>query len=615
MINGRHALPLVAARHVIWAQRDRAREFIWGDKLGYEPRIAPPNRMELVDPERPEPPAAASPSSACVGALDTGTALAECGRFLGLSVEEVQTAQASSLIERALSGGWPLLGATPAAVASLDERGWGGLAAFLRGGRTLFLAGFGPASNPILAELGRRLGLVQLAAEAPQLASSAVLFPGEAVSFAHELAGVRVESALQASRLGGGGSARALCFNLAGEAREGPSVVEQRAGAGRIVLSSFPARLPGTLARCFGPEQSPLFLPPMMLLRELYGEAAWRPPAQLANFTVDDPALREGLLGLPYSRAARLAREHGFHVTVATIPAELGLAQPAVVAQLQESPTVISACYHGCDHDGYEFYRTEGRGLRYIPRPLDHQRAALRRAVDYGTEFAGRLGYELDRVMVFPHGLGPAAILSDLHELGFVATSNMDNRYPLEAPRPDERYLGLRPADTAWSGFPLLWRREISDAGYLLDLFIGRPALTFEHRSGLGQDFAPFVSRAEEIRSVTRGSVVWRSLDEVARHAYLQRREPHRGWEVLMTSNEICLHNPGRAPRSYCVWRPDLPAGAAFQVDGGPATHTHPFEVEVPAGGAAVVRVLPGGEEPTLGRRLRCSVFATSQGR
>ncbi len=611
MMDGRRALPKVAARHFVWAQRDRARDLVWGDRLGYEPRVAPGNRLELVDPERPQPPAPASPASAHVGSLDTGTALAECARFLGLAVEEVGPAQAAPLMERALSGRWPLLGATPATVAALDERGWSALSAFLRGGGTLFLAGFGPASNPALAELGVRLGLQQARAETLPYASSAILFPAKAVDYAQELAGVRIESAVQGFRLRAGGSLRTLCLNLAGAASE-PTLVEQPAGPGRIVVSSFPARLPGTLARCFGPEQAPTFLPPLMMLRRLYGEAAWRPPAQLANFTVDDPALREGLLGLPYSRGARLAQEHGFHVTVATIPAELGLAQRQVVSQLVESPDVISACYHGCDHDGYEFYRTEGSGLRYRPRPLEEQRAALRRAVEHGAGFARRTGYELDRVMVFPHGLGPAAILTDLHELGFVATCNLDNRYPLEAPVPDDGWLGLRPADTAWGGFPLLWRREMSDAGYLLDLFIGRPAMTFEHRRPLGKDFAPFVRRAQDISGLTRGRAVWRSLDDVARHAYLQRRDPERGWEALMT-NEICLHNPDAAPRHYAVRRPDLPAGDALQLDDQVPATARPLQVDVPPGSTAVVRVLPGGREPSLGRRRQCSLFAASR--
>ena len=81
----------------------------------------------------------------------------------------------------------------------------------------------------------------------------------------------------------------------------------------------------------------------------------------------------------------------------------------------------------------------------------------------------------------------------DLNALGFVASCNLDNRYPLEAEVPADPQLGMRPADTAWSGFPLLWRRGIGDSGYVLDLFLGRPALTMRHRRQLGRRLLPFI--------------------------------------------------------------------------------------------------------------------------
>ena len=601
-------LSLVAGRHLLWAQRDRVRDLLWRDRLGYEPRLHAPNRIELVDPERPRPSPSATPASGDLAALGRDSAVAGCGRFLGLTVEEATPEEAGALLNASLRSARPLLGASPETLGAFAEDSWAALGAFLRGGGTLFLAGVGPTSASALTELGRRLGLEPVQAEASSAASAGVLFPADVVDFAHELAGVEVETTVQGGRLRSEQGLRALAFSIVRGARE-PSVVEQRVGAGRIVFSSFPARLPSRLADCFGVEQAPVFLPPTMLLRRVYGTATWRPPAVLANFTVDDPALREGLLGLPYSQALRIGREHGFHVTVATIPAELKLAEPTVVAQLLENPETLSACYHGCDHNGYEFYRSEGRRLRYRVRSLAEQRAALRLAVEHGLKLGQRSGYELDRVMVFPHGLGPAAILPDLYRLGFVASCNLDNRYPLEAPLPDDEYLGLRPADTAWAGFPLLWRRELDDAGHVLDLFVGRPLLTFEHRQPLGKRFLPFVQRAAEINRLTRDAVAWRSLEEVARHAYLQRRDPRRGWEVLMASNEACLHNPDPEPSSCCVWRPDLPGDAAFEIDGERSTKRSPFEVTVPAGGNTVVRLLPSGTAARLRPRVGCSIF------
>lgn len=600
-------LVLTAARHGLWAQRDRVRDLIWRERLGYQPRFPPQNRIDLVQHERAQAPPAATPESGEFGVLENGTALAECGQFLGLSVVEPDRRGAVGVLNDAVQKGWPLLGCSAATLTQLPEAGWNALSAFLAGGGTLFVAGVAPAPTPVLAEFGRRLRMEPLCAEPGSGQSTAVLFPGDKAGFAHELAGVRVETSVQGARLRGEGM-RVLAFSVVDGGRE-PSVVEQGVAPGRIIFSGFPAVLPSRLAGCFGPEHAPLFLPPMMLLRQLYGVAAWHPPALLANFTIDDPALRQGLLGLPYSEALRRGRDHGFHVTVATIPAELGLADPAVIAQLAEGGETISACYHGWDHNGYEFYRSEGRRLRYRVRALSEQRADLRRAVEHGLRFARRTGYELDRVMVFPHGLGPAALLPDLHNLGFIGSCNLDNRYPLEAPVPDDPYLGLRPADTAWAGFPLLWRRDLADRSFPLDLFIGRPALTFEHRRALGEDFLPFVLRAEEIRRLAPGRVVWRSLDEVTRHTYLQRRDLQRGWQVLMASNEACLHNPDPTPRTYSVWRPHVPAGSTLEVCGAPASRLQPLDVTVPAGGTAVIRLVPTGDDHRLGPRMSCSIF------
>jgi hypothetical protein len=102
----------------------------------------------------------------------------------------------------------------------------------------------------------------------------------------------------------------------------------------------------------------------------------------------------------------------------------------------------------------------------------------------------------------------------------------------------------MRPADLAWAGFPLIWRRPLADGTYVFDLFAGRPAIAFAHRRALGPDLAPFVERSKAIDQLTDGRAQWRSLEEIARHCYLQRRDPHLGWQVRMLGNDICLHNP-----------------------------------------------------------------------
>jgi hypothetical protein len=102
-------------------------------------------------------------------------------------------------------------------------------------------------------------------------------------------------------------------------------------------------------------------------------------------------------------------------------------------------------------------------------------------------------------------------------------------------------------------------------------------------------------------------------LEDVARHAYLQRRRPDAGWEVLMTANEACLHNPGPSPREYTVTRPGLPEGSALVADGeaGPGQ----LSVEVPAEGTALVRVaLDGAAAPLADGARRCPIDSARPG-
>jgi len=263
----------------------------------------------------------------------------------------------------------------------------------------------------------------------------------------------------------------------------------------------------------------------------------------------------------------------------------------------------LSACYHGSDHSGYEFYLPVAKESRYRPRSLHSQASALRRAVARGQRFAERTGFALDRVMVFPHGIGSPQIFLTIQALGFIATCNFDDRYPLGAPAPDDYDLGMRPADLAWSGFPLIWRRGLPDRMYLLDLFLGRPAITFGHVKALGPDMAPFAQRADEIHRLGGGRVRWTSLEDISRHSYMQRRDPKLGWQVSMHSDEICLHNPGSRPRSYRVERVNPPPGYALAADAADSVEPNGLVVTIPPGDARTIRLVsPASRSLSPGR-------------
>src|SRR2546430_7745300 len=108
-MSGPRALPLVAARHLFWSRRDRARALLWGDRPGYERRSHPPNRIELVEPQRPAQPGPAVANTNCVGVFEPDTTLAACARLLGLKAAELAEGEPILLLERALRQGWGLL--------------------------------------------------------------------------------------------------------------------------------------------------------------------------------------------------------------------------------------------------------------------------------------------------------------------------------------------------------------------------------------------------------------------------------------------------------------------------------------------------------------------------
>lgn len=583
------------------AGRAWLRQLAWG---GNGPERRPATRVSVVPSVRTIcSRAAPEPDTDVVGLLSPGPdeALAAAARLLGLSLERAEAGGERHLIDRALTGRWPILHSHLAELDLLSGAGWAAVAAFVDGGGTLYVDGIGPAAGPALARLGRQLGL-PVPAVTPARDARSVAFLSGPATFAQELAGARLEASCSWPALAPGAAFEVLALGETGEGRL-PLAVRRRLGRGAVVLTTAPSRVEGRLADAFlaGSTRAPAAVLPVLLLRSLYGPAAWHPPAVLANFTIDAPALRRGLLGLRWDVLLGQARDHGFHVTVAAMPRELRLAEPAVVELLRRHSPRLSVCYH----DGCGACAPDARHSSYRPRPLAAQQEALECALAHGRRFAADHGLELDRVMVFPCGIGPAEIFPDLHRRGFIGTCSCGDKHPPGSSGPTDVDLGLRPADLAWAGFPVLWRRGLEDRSYPLDMLLGRPVLAFAHTRGLGTDFRPFVERAAVINRLAGGGAAWCGLDEVARHAYLQRWRPNEGWRVLMTANEACLHNPGPAPRRYAVSRPHRPPGSVFEVDGFRLAGEP--EVTVQANGTTVVRLVDGAQPGAAPRQ--CSVF------
>ncbi len=568
-----------------WALEDAVRGALWPDRRGFEFRRPPPGQVTRAEPRTASPPLRA-PRSAAIGVIGNdadASPVVAAGALYGVPVTVAAGERALDLLARAAAEGWPLVAMTQDGLR--DARIAVALHRYLAGGGTAMVECRRPGSTPFTLPGG---GLVQ--ARSHKAGVGPVLFAGHRPDFVHEFAGLRVEPVRIPVVLGPPAGADVLAWTPAPGGRR-PLVLELRSGAGRILVAAG-AELEGSLADAFNTAGALACLPALMAVRSLYGRAAWHPAVRLANFTIDDPALRGGRLGFDYRRLIDAAASHDFHVTMATIPRELTIADPETVELLKAASAQVSVCYHGNDHAGYEFFLPDARWRRYRPRALAAQEEALARARRRGARFSAETGLVLDRVMVFPHGVAGPGALERLAAHGFLATSNFNDREPLGATRPAAFDVGMRPADVypEWSSFPLLWRRGLNDPGWIFDLYAGRPVLTFAHPH-VPRLLERFGARAHEVNRAGAGAVQWTGLESVARHAYLQKTAGGTEWTVLMYANEACLHNPDREARTYRVTRPHPPPGWRLAAASAAAEPGHELVVSVPPGGTEVVHL------------------------
>ena len=116
------------------------------------------------------------------------------------------------------------------------------------------------------------------------------------------------------------------------------------------------------------------------LLRELTADRRWQPPAARAALLFDDPNLHwpsYGFLHLP--ELVRDAEEHGYHLSLATIPLDWWFAHPRALSLLREHPAALSLVFHGNNHTGRELGQPGERGGgRRARRPGAAPRAGVR---------------------------------------------------------------------------------------------------------------------------------------------------------------------------------------------------------------------------------------------
>jgi hypothetical protein len=301
--------------------------------------------------------------------------------------------------------------------------------------------------------------------------------------------------------------------------------------------------------------RSAALLPLLHFLRARTETVRWQPPAARASLLFDDPNLHWPSYG--FVKLAELgahAREHEYHVALATVPLDAWFAHPAALKALRESDGAISLLVHGNDHDGGELgrVRTEATAVSLAAQ-------ALRRVEAFGR----RTGVAVDRVMVPPHEACSQAILGGLRRCGFEAIT-MTRPYPwvefephswLARPEEAGALVGWGPAEFV-EGVPVLLRHPIagrSAAELALRAFLDQPLILYgHHEDALGGPEA-LLEAVEEVNQL--GPTRWCSLREIAATSFETRQEGSRMAIRLLTRrarievpdgvDELTLQLPG----------------------------------------------------------------------
>jgi hypothetical protein len=329
--------------------------------------------------------------------------------------------------------------------------------------------------------------------------------------------------------------------------------------------------------------------PVFMFLRYALGERCWHRFRDDANFCIDDPRLTEPYGHLSYSRLLAEMQTNSFHTTIAFIPWNYDRNEAAVVSLFRSNPDKYSICVHGNNHDHWEF--NPARSLEMHEKNV---RQALARMEEFGA--MNRLPY--DRVMVFPHTIGPMGTLGLLKKHSFLATVNAE-RIPYGAePRAQGDDL-FRLVSLAYENFPSIERFEVNGPAFeiAMHLFLDNPAIFYAHQDLFAAGIDAFNHTAGAVNAI-QPEVEWRSLGDIARRLCYYRLRADGDYEVLAFPGSLVLENNRGHEHNYFVRKEESfsPDVRSLKVDDQPHVYNRvrgelQFEITIPPGTSRVVAI------------------------
>lgn len=337
--------------------------------------------------------------------------------------------------------------------------------------------------------------------------------------------------------------------------------------------------------------------PAMIFIRYCAGERGWHALHHYANFTIDDPWLRQPYGYVDYKGLLEQMERHDFHTTIAFIPWNYDRGDPGVVSLFRNHPERFSIAIHGDNHDHKEF-------TDYRSKPLAVQKIALKQSLARMESFRKLTGIQYDKVMIFPHSIAPERTLEALKTYNYLATINSRN-VPQDAVEPSN-LSALRPVTLSFADFPSITRYSVEVVipkdFIAINEFLGNPLFFYGHSDFFAGGIDAFDTLADEVNKV-EPDTQWRSVGDVVKHLYVVRRRDDSNYDVLAFSGSICLDNSSGRDSIFYVQKQEFGPQTihSVTVDGQREPYrlqvgTLNFSVAVPMGNTRCIAIQYGND-------------------
>ncbi|MBU1053729.1 MAG: hypothetical protein KKC46_07855 [Proteobacteria bacterium] len=294
-------------------------------------------------------------------------------------------------------------------------------------------------------------------------------------------------------------------------------------------------------------------IPLLMFLKYSFGDRSWHGINDYANFTIDDPWLKEPYGYLSFKDLCKEAKRAPFHATIGFIPYNYQKSYNDVIETFRQCPQNLSIAVHGNNHDFSEFrYNGNTRLADKKISSLHPDEKNILQALYRMEKFSRKTGIPFDRVMIFPRGIYTINSLSLLKKNNFLMTVNSTK--PLGIGHFTNNIDKSRGITLEFENFPLVLRNEVPNlknnksAMILIKnwiqmrLFLDLPVILLTHHDFFKNNPNGLNSISNMINEL-QYKVVWTSLGNIAKNLYLQRRINDHEIEISTYSSNIYIKN------------------------------------------------------------------------